>query len=116
MHSFLKLPSPLNMKTITQDQERAIIYFLSPKRTFVSRNSEDSEDTLYYTTVHNVAKRSGIERPRNKGGRPRKLSEVVKRNIVRNIASGKCDTATEATKMLQESMNINVNAETVRNA
>src|SRR5690349_9240540 len=67
------------------------------------------------TTIHDIAKRNGIERPKNKGDRKSKLNDVFKRNIIRNINTGKCDTALEATKMLQEAKDISVSVQTIRN-
>lgn len=101
------------MRPISQDQERAVIFHL---QNGLSYRETAKKVKIHYATVYKVAKRNGIKQLGNRGGRPTKLNQVIKRNIIRKITSGKCDTATETAKKLQESMNINVNAQTIRNA
>ena len=70
---------------------------------------------LGYGTVQKIATVSGIERVRPKRGRPSKLSETTKRSIVRNVCSGKYDTAVQAARDLQTDQGITVNPQTIRN-
>ena len=66
------------------------------------------------STVYDIAKRNGLERPSNKDGRQLKIPEVIKRNIIQNTISGKCDTAVKAAGMLSHVFNIDVSAQTGR--
>ena len=66
-------------------------------------------------TIHNIARKHKVERFSKKGGRPTKLSDTIKRNVVRNITTGKCDTAVQAAKILQTTHNNFVSPQTVRN-
>jgi transposase len=100
------------MKAITQEQERAVIFHL---QNGLSYRETAKKVKIHSATVCKVAKRNRIERSCNKGGQSPKLNETVKRNIVRIITSGQCDTAIEAAKMLQEGRSIHVNAQTIRN-
>lgn len=67
------------------------------------------------STVSNIAKKYNLNISNNKGGSKSKMSEVDKRKVIRNIMSGKCDTAIQAAKMLQKDVNITVNPQTIRN-
>lgn len=67
------------------------------------------------STIYDIAKRNGMNKISNKGGQKSKLSDVAKRSIVRNIISGKCDTASDAAKLLGHDFNITVSPQTVRN-
>jgi transposase len=69
-----------------------------------------------HDTACNVAKCFGLTFNNGKKGRPQKLSDTTKHFIVRQITSGQIDTATKATKVLQESLGITVSPQTVRNA
>lgn len=100
------------MKIISADQEKAVIFHL---QNGLSYRETAKKVKIHYSTVHKVAKRNGIERVRNKGGRPPEIHEVVTRNIIRKIVTGKCDTATQAAKMLQQDLDIHVSAQTIRN-
>lgn len=71
---------------------------------------------LSYGSIVNIAKKTQMERPAVKNGRPAKLSEAVKRNLVRSITMGKYDTAVEAARNLKTLHGISVTAQTIRNA
>jgi transposase len=119
LYNILRLVQPLNhclilqlaMKRIPQDKLNSVILHL---RNGLSYREIARKATISYVTVHNIAKWNGIEQPRDKKGPPSKLNQVVKRNIIRNIVTGKCDTATKATTILRQDSNINVSAQTDR--
>lgn len=100
------------MKRLSQDKEYNIILHL---KNGLSYREISKMIKISYGTVYKVAKRNEIMRSNNKAGRRSKLNETIKRNIIRNITSGKCDTATQVKKMLKQDFNINVSAQTVRN-
>jgi len=102
----------LNMKLTSQDKENNVVLYL--KNGLSYREIAKKLDTGC-STIHNISKRNGIERPRSKEGWPSKLPEVAKRNIVRNITFGKCGTAFQVKKMLRQDSSINVSTQTVRN-
>lgn len=67
------------------------------------------------STIHDIVKRNGFEKGNSKCGPKSKISETDKRTIVRNIVSGKCQTACEAVKSLEHDFNVHVSPQTIRN-
>jgi len=53
--------------------------------------------------------------PKSKGGHPWKLNESDLRHATRLITSSKCNNAVAVTKVLQDTTNISVSVQTVRN-
>lgn len=100
------------MKSTPQDKVNNVILHL---RNGCSYREIASQVHIACSTIHDIAKRSGLERSKNKGGRKFKLCETAKRNIVRNIISGMCDTASQATRMLRDDLSIDVRALIVGN-
>ena len=67
-------------------------------------------------SVDNIRKKIMPNAKKPPKGRPRKLSAQDKRRLVRQVTSGKADTATQLTRDLCSSTNIEVSAQTVRRA
>nr|CCA22050.1 AlNc14C142G7277 [Albugo laibachii Nc14] len=100
------------MKLTSKDKENNVILFLKNR---LSYREIATRLNIGRSTVYDIAKRNGFERQSNKGDRQLKIPEVIKRNIIRKIISGKCDTAVKAAEMLRHDFNIDVSAQTVRN-
>ena len=66
------------------------------------------------STVSKIKQQYNIITKTNLGGRPSKLNEKNKRQIIRNITSGKASHAVEAAKNLNDSLNIHVHPQTIR--
>ena len=66
------------------------------------------------STVFKIKKEHNIVTKNNQRGRPPKLNDKDKRQIVRTIISGKISTAVEAAKNLSDSLNIHIHPETIR--
>jgi transposase len=67
------------------------------------------------STVCNIRKARLPNRTPKKSGRPPKLSEIQKRFIVRNVTSGKVNTATEMKKQLYDNIGVSICSDTIRN-
>ena len=65
------------------------------------------------STVCKIKKEHNIETKDNQRGRPPKLNDKDKRQIVRTIVSIKTNTALEVAKNIRYSLNINVHPETI---
>nr|CCA20158.1 AlNc14C87G5556 [Albugo laibachii Nc14] len=100
------------MKLTSEDKENNVILFLKNR---LSYREIATRLNIGGSTVYDIAKRNGFERASNKGGRQLNIPEVIKRNIIRKIISGKCDTAVQSAEMLRHDFNIDVSAQTLRN-
>lgn len=100
------------MKSTSQDKVNSIIMNLNNG---LSYREIAKIMNVSHVAIHKIVKKNKIDSPTNKGGRPAKLNSVMKRNICRNILSGKCDNATQAAKLIQEYHEINVSPQTIRN-
>ena len=66
------------------------------------------------SSVFRIKKEHNILTNCSLGGRPAKLNDKNKRQILRSITSGKTSNAVEASKDLNKSLNIDVNPQTIR--
>ena len=66
------------------------------------------------SSVYRIRKGQNMDTNDNLGGGPSKLNVMNKRKIVREITSGKVSNAVEASKNLNEGLNIQMHPETIR--
>jgi transposase len=69
-----------------------------------------------HTTVLRERAKSQTNAHEDKGGRPAKLTMANKRNLIRNITSGRIDTAVGLARDLKDSIGVEVGPDTVRRA
>src|SRR5215469_10079693 len=65
------------------------------------------------STVHRIKEELDMDKENIKPGRPSKLSPADRRNICRNISTGRFDTAVEVAKHINKSLPDPVTPETV---
>ena len=99
------------MKQLSKDKTNRIIRLLELN---YSMGKIANIVEVFKSTVSKIKLQHNIVKKSNLGGLPSKLNEKNKRQIVRNITSGKVSNAVEAAKNLNDSLNIHVNPETVR--
>jgi len=98
-------PIPMdNVKNVIKDLEDGLSYRDISKK----RNISIGE-------ISKICRKHNVKSSKNKGGRPHKINEISARYICRNITSGKCDTANQIARMLEQSVDIVVSPQTVRN-
>ena len=99
------------MKRISKEKSKRIISLLELN---YSLNKIAEIVGVAKSTVCKIKKEHNIETKDNQRGRPPKLNDKDKRQIVRTIVSGKTSTAVEVAKNIRDSLNINVHPETIR--
>jgi transposase len=99
------------MKSVSADKENAVIQLLSQG---LSLRKVAEQVGIGASTVGRIARRSLPDRVRGMAGRPRLLSDTDKRKIMRDILSGNCDTAVQATASLARDAGVVVSTNTVR--
>ena len=80
----------LNMKLTSKDKENNAVLHL---KNGLSYREIAKRLGTGCSIIHSIAKRNRIERLKSKEERPSKLSEIAKKNNVRNINSRQYDTA-----------------------
>lgn len=101
------------MRAITADKEKHIIHLLKEGH---SVRQVASQVNVSAATVGRTAKRCLQERIMGKPGRPHILSDTDKRKIVRDISSGKSNTAVEVSAKLAQDHGMSVSPKTVSRA
>lgn len=101
------------MKRISKEIENNIISLLNKEH---SSRQIAAQLGVSHATVMRVHAKSRSITQKQKGGRPNKLTITDKRNIVRNITSGKANTAVDLVKNVRESTGIEVGPDTIRRA
>lgn len=71
---------------------------------------------ISYSTVKRVRDTIDTDIQQSRGGRPAKLSQHDKRNMIRSIMSGTANNAVQLSKQLKDNTDINVSSQTVRRA
>ena len=99
------------MKKISKNTENSIISLLDRG---LSSCQIAVQLGISHSTVMRECARFRPNKEKQKGGRPAKLTTVDKQNIIRNITSGKADTAVGLVRDLGGSAGIRVSSETVR--
>ena len=101
------------MKKISKDIENSIISLLNKG---LSSRKIAVQLGVSHSTVMRECARLRPNAQKQKAGRPAKLTIADKRNIVRNLTSGKADTAVQLAKDLKGSAKIEISPDTVRRA
>jgi transposase len=101
------------MKAITKTKENEAVKLLEKG---LSVRKVSTQLSLSSATIGRISKKRTPERINAKPGRPKLLSDTDKRKIIRDITSGKCKTATQASSELAKTTNVNVSADTIRRA
>jgi transposase len=99
------------MKKISKEIENSIISLLDKDH---SSWQIAAQLSVSHATVMRVHSKSRPTTQKQKGGRPKKLTVTDKRNIVRNVTSGKVDTTVDLVKTVKESIGIDVGPDTIR--
>lgn len=99
------------MKPLSKDIVNNIIHLLDAGQ---SAKKIAKELHVSIGSVSNLRKHLRPDLPKSKGGRPLKLDDTTIRHAVRLITSGKVDTATQATKMLQNTSSGTFSVSTMR--
>lgn len=100
------------MRPITASQYSAIVSLVSDHST----RQIASKTGLTKSTIARVTKELDLDKENRKGGRPTKLSHTSRRLVIRQITSGRCDTAVEVAHFLNPNLPQPVNPQTIRNA
>src|SRR5437879_31024 len=98
------------MKKISKNTENSIISLLDKG---LSSRQIALQLSVSHSTVMRERQKSRPNAQKRKGGRPAKLTTTDKRNIVRNIMSGKSDTAVQIAQSLKDSTKIEISSDTV---
>ena len=68
---------------------------------------------ISHTSVMRVSTRLQPNAQKKKAGRPAKLTTTDKRNIIRNLTSGKADTTVQLARDLKDSVQVDISPDTV---
>jgi transposase len=98
------------MKKISKDTENNIISLLDKG---LSSCKIAVQLGISHSTVMRECARLQLNAQKKKAGQPAKLTIADKRNIVRNLTSGKADTAVQLAKDLKSSAKIEISPDTV---
>jgi transposase len=99
------------MKSISNDKENSVVQLLSQD---LSVRKVAVQVGVSIATVSRVMRKHDVDHTA-KPGRPQILSDTDKRKILRDITSGSCDTAKQASTTLQD-IGITVSPTTIRRA
>ena len=98
------------MKKITKETQNNIVCLLNNG---LSSRQIAAQLGISHSTVLRERAKSQTNAHKDKGGQPTKLTMANKHNLVRNIISGKIDTAVELAQDLKNSIGIEVGPDTV---
>ena len=101
------------MKSITKDVENKVINHLENDHSY---RETAKEVGISYSTVKNIANRLFPNRVVSKKGRPPKLTHRDKLYCVRQITTGRKETAVDVKKSLENEVGVSVSDDTVRRA
>ena len=101
------------MKKISKDIENSIISLLNKG---LSSRKIAVQLGISHSTVMRESARLWPNAQKQKAGRPAKLTIADKRNIVRNLTSGKADTAVQLAKDLKGSAEIENSSDIIYHA
>ena len=99
------------MKSLSQQQTNSVISLL--QQGLSSRNVA-SITGFHYSIVLKICIKHCPDLPKPFGGHPLKLSSTVSRHIVHLIGSGKAETPVDVSRILQDTLNTSISAETVQ--
>ena len=99
------------MKKITKEMQNNIVCLLNNG---LSSRQIAAQLGISHSTVLRECAKSQTNAHKDKGGWPVKLTMANKCNLVRNITSGKIDTAVGLAQDLKNSIGIEVGPDTVR--
>ena len=98
------------MKSLSQEQTNSVISLLQQHLSF--RNVA-SITGFHYSTVSNICIKHCPDLPKPSGGHPPKLSSTASSHIVHLIGSGKAEIAVDVSRILQDTLNTSISAETM---
>ena len=98
------------MKKISKNTENNIISLID--------NGQSSQKIaeqlgISHTSVMRVSTRLRPNAQKKKAGQPAKLTTTDKRNIIRNLTSGKADTTVQLARDLKDSVQVDISPNTV---
>ena len=99
------------MKSLSQEQTNSVISLL--QQGLSSRNVA-SITAFHYSTVSKICIKHCPDLPKPSCGCPLKLSSTASRHIVCLIGSGKAETAMDVSRILQDTLNTSISAETMQ--
>ena len=99
------------MKSLSHEQTNSVISLLQRGLSF--RNVA-SITAFHYSTVSKICIKHCLVLPKPSGGCPPKLSSTASRHNVCFIGSAKAETAVDVSRILQDTLNTFISAETVQ--
>ena len=99
------------MNSLSHEQTNSVISLL--QQGLSSRNVA-SITAFHYSTVSSICIKHCPDLPKPSGGCPSKLSFTASRHIIRFIGSGKVETAVDVSRILQDTLNTSISAETMQ--